>query len=256
MYPTITNVSARSQLVPLLLFVCAGIVQAQEIKFIDLSNIRQRTELRSPPAPQSDCLVGQGCVGGGGYGGGSVADGGPDPRDPRALGVALDSVVPTDITLDPFQAEFRIINTGLVPVDIPISPHLTDLQPSDEWQAFEYVSLAIEVRLSATGPVQALGLGYVELYGAVEHEETIITLKPGQWIRLKAKLKLHTWPSQPVEARLSGDFWLHRNVYKPHAGGAFTEAVNDYPNHTNLPSTITVRYSPTHAAAQQRLSKP
>jgi len=65
MCPTITNVSARSQLVPLLLFVCAGIVQAQEIKFIDLSNIRQRTELRSPPAPQSDCLVGQGCVGGG-----------------------------------------------------------------------------------------------------------------------------------------------------------------------------------------------
>ncbi|HVN20345.1 MAG TPA: hypothetical protein VMU05_16280 [Dongiaceae bacterium] len=255
MCPTITNVIARSRLALPLLLVCAGIVQAQEIKFIDLSNIRQRTELRSSPAPPSDCVEGQGCVGGG-YRGGSVADGGPDIRDPRALGVALDSVVPTDITLDPFQAEFRIINTGLVPLDIPISPHLSDLQPSDEWQVFQYVSLAIEVRLSATGPVQALGLGYVELYGAVEHEDTIITLKPGQWVRVKAKLELHTWPSQPVEARLSGDFRLHRNVYEPHAGGAFTQAVNDYPNHTILPSSITVRYSPTHPASQQRLSKP
>jgi hypothetical protein len=255
MCPTITTVITPKRLAPLWLLVCAGIVQAQEIKFIDLSSIRQRTELRSPPAPQSDCVPNQPCAGGG-YGGGSVADGGPDPRDPRALGVALDSVVPADITLDPFQAEFRIINTGLVPFDVPVSPHLSDLQPSDEWQVFQYVSLAIEVRLSSPGPVQALGLGYVELYGTVEQKDTIVTLKPGQWIRVKAKLKLHTWPSQPVEARLRGDFWLHRNVYKPHEGGAFTQAVNDYPNHTEFPSTITVRFSPTHPAPQQRVPEP
>jgi len=188
---------------------------------------------------------------GGGYGGGSVADSFPDPRDPRALGVALDSVVPTDITLDPFEADFRIINTGLVPIDLPVSPHLSDLQPADEWQTFQYLSLALEFRFSATEPVQAFGMGYVELYGSVEHENTIVTLKPGQWIRAKAKLKLHTWPSQPVEAQLSGDFWLHKNVYKPHEGGAVTEAVNDCPNHTSLPSTITVRFSPTHSATQQ-----
>lgn len=250
MWPTITNVITPKRFAPLWLLVCAGIIHAQEIKFIDLSNIRQRTELRSPPAAQSDCVPNQSCVGGG-YGGGSVGDGGPDPRDPRALGVALDSIVPTDITLDAFEAEFRIINTGLVPFDVPVSPHLSDLQPSDEWQSFNYVSLAMEVRLSSAGPGQALGLGYVELYGAVEHENTIVTLRPGQWIRVKAKLKLHTWPSQPVECRLSTDFWIHKNVYKPHQGGAFTEAVNDYPNHTAFPSTITVRFSPTHSASKQ-----
>ena len=255
-YPiTITTVIGRGRLAPLFLLVCAGIVQAQETKFIDLSNIRQRTELRSPPARQGDCVPNQGCVGGG-YGGGSVADGGPDPRDPRALGVVLDSIVPTDITLDPFEAEFRIMNTGLVPFDLPVSPHLSDLQPSDEWQPFQYLTLALEVRLFGTGPVQALGHGYVELYGSVDHADTIVTLKPGQWIRVKAKLKLHTWPSQPVEAQLRGDFWLHKNVYKPHEGGGFTEAVNDYPNHTTLPSTITVRFSPTDSASQQSQANP
>jgi hypothetical protein len=166
-------------------------------------------------------------------------------------------VVPRDITLDPFDAEFRIINTGLVPIDLPVSPHLSDLQPADEWQTFQYLSLALEVRLSATGPIQALGLGYVELYGSVERENTMVTLKPGQWIRVKAKLKLHTWPSQPGEAQLRGDFWLHKNVYKPHEGGAFTEAVNDYPNHTTFPSTVTIRFSATHSAAlQAQPSKP
>jgi hypothetical protein len=251
------GVIGRKPVTPLfLLLVCSGVLQTQEIKFIDLSNVQQRTTLRSTRVQQTECVPNQCCVGGG-YGGASVGDGAANPRDPRALGVALDSVVPTDITLDPFEAEFRIINTGLVSIDLPVSLHLSDLQPADEWQTFQYFSLALEVRLSATGPVQALGLGYVELYGSVEHVDTVLTLKPGQWIRVKAKLKLHTWPSQPVEAQLRGDFWLHKNVYKPHEGGAFIEAVNDYPNHTTFPSTVTIRFSPTHSAAQQaHSSKP
>jgi hypothetical protein len=238
------------------LLVCPALVQGQEIRFIDLSNVQQRTALRFPSAQQPDCVPNQSCVGEG-YGGGSVGDGAPDARDPRALGVVLDSVEPTDITLDPFEAEFRIMNTGLVPIDLPIFPHLSDLQPADESQKFQYLSLALYVRLSAVGPVQVLGFGYVELYGSVEHEDTTLTLKPGQWIRVKAKLKLHTWPSQPVEARLGSDFWIHKNVYKPHEGGAFTETVNDYPNHTTLPPAVTVHFSPTHSASQQiQPSKP
>ena len=251
--PYNTRVIGRKRLTLLFLLACSGVLQAQEIRFIDLSNVQQRTALRSPAAQQPDCVPNQGCVGGG-YGGGSIADGAPDPRDPHALGVALDSVAPTNITLDPFEAEFRIMNTGFVSIDVPVSPHLSDLQPADEWRNFQYLSLALVVRLSATAPVHALGLGYVELYGSVEHEDTIVTLKPGQWIRVKAKLKLHTWPSQSVEAGLRGDFWLHKNVYKPHEGGAFTEAVNGYPNHTTLASAVTVRFSPTHSASRQNQS--
>ena len=151
----------------------------------------------------------------------------------------------------------KLLNTGLVAIDLPVSPHLSDLQPPNEWQTFEYLSLALVAQLSASAPVQGLGVGYVELYGSVEHVETIVTLKPGQWIRVKAKVKLHTWPSRPVEGPLRGDFWLHKNRYKPHEGGAFTEVVNDYPNHTIVASTVTVRFSPTHSDSQQtQASKP
>lgn len=223
-------------------------MEAQEVRLVDLFNVKQHTELRFSPAP-SDCIPGEACVGGGVVGG-SVVDGAPDPRDPRALGVALDRVTPTDITLDTFEAEFRLLNTGLAPINVPVWPHLSDLQPSPEFKPFSYLSLALEVRLSGTGPEQASGLGWVELYGSAEREDTIITLKPGEWVRVKANVKLHTWPSKPMEAQLRGDFWFHDNVFKPQVGGGFTEAVNVYPNHTLFPA-VPIHFSPTHQAAQE-----
>ena len=232
----------------LLLLATSALLEAQEVRVVDLLNANQRTELRFPPA-QSDCIDGEPCVGGGG-GGGSVADGAPDPRDPRALGVALDPVTPTDITLDAFEAEFRLLNTGLAPITVPVWPHLSDLQPSSELQSFSYLSLALQVGLFGTGPVQGLGVAWVELYGSAEREDTTITLKPGEWVRVKAKVRLHRWPSKPMDAKLQPDFWFHNNTFTPRIGGDFTEAVNIYPHHTLFPA-VAIHFSPTHQAAQE-----
>ena len=56
------------------------------MKFIDLSLVPQRTELRHQPPAPSECEAGKSCVGGG-YLGGSIGDGAADRRDPHALGV-------------------------------------------------------------------------------------------------------------------------------------------------------------------------
>ncbi len=240
--------ASRQAKLLLLLLAASALLEAQEVRVVDLLNIHQRTELRFPSAP-SDCIPGQPCVGGG-FGGGSVADGAPDPRDPRALGVALDRVTPADITLDAFEAEFRLLNTGLAPISVPVWPHLSDLQPSSEAQPFSYLSLALEIRLSGTGSEEASGVGWVELYGSAEREDTILTLKPGEWVRVKAQVKLHTWPTKPIEAQLRGDFWFHDNVFKPQTGGFLTEAVNVYPNHTIFPA-VAVHFSPTHRTIQE-----
>jgi hypothetical protein len=243
---------ASRRVMLLVLLATSALLEAQEVKLVDLLNVDQRTELRFPAAPP-DCIDGEPCVGSG-SGGSSVADGGPDQRDPRALGVALDRVTPTNITLDAFEAEFRLLNTGLAPITVPVWPHLSDLQPSSELQPFPYLSLALEVRLSGTGPVEGLGVGWVELYGSAERDDTTITLKPGEWVRVKAKLKLHTWPSKPMDAKLQPDFWLHSNTFKPRIGGGFTEAVNIYPNHTLFPA-MPIHFSPTHPAAQESHSQ-
>jgi hypothetical protein len=172
----------------------------------------------------------------------------PDQRDPHALGVALDRVDPLTVTLDAFEAEFRIINTGLVPIEVPVFPHLSDLQPADESQTFPYVSLALVVRLSGTGSREVHGIGWIALYGSEEREGTIVALKPGQWVRVNAKVKLHTWPSQPVEALLRGDFWLQRVIFKP-ANGGFREIANLYPNRTTFPA-VAIHFSPTRSVQQ------
>ena len=108
-----------------LLFLYPILLSAQEVEYIDLSVLSQRTQLRHPPAPPCQDGI---C---GGYGGGGVADGAPDRRDPHAMGVYLLGVSPVIITpLEPFDVEFRVLNTGLAPIELPVYPHLADLQPA------------------------------------------------------------------------------------------------------------------------------
>lgn len=215
------------------------LLKAQEVKYIDLTPVRQRTELRHPPALQSDCREGTGCLGGG-YGGGSIRDGAPDQRDPHALGIYLMRVTPTDINgAEPFKVEFKILNTGTVPIELPVSPHLSDLQPSDESVAFNYSSLALVVQGEAEPqgpPVDSIG--FVELFGSPDHVESVMVLRSGEWIRVSANVKLLKCPSVPVPARFRGAFWLRRNTFHPHPGGHFIEANNLYPNNTLTPFVV------------------
>lgn len=220
---------------PFLLVIAAGVsLSAQEVKYIDLTAVQQRTELRNPPAPPPQCDA-NGCSVRGGVGGGSVADGAPDPRDPRALGIYVLGVTPTDIDpRAPFEAEFRVLNTGRVPIDLPVSPHLADLQPDDPSLGFTCFSLALVARVTPEPYTEVRSFGMAELYGSPDHEGTMIRLYPGQWIRVKANLRLNNWPSKPSEARVYGEFWLRKNTFHPHPGGSSTEIQNLYPNVTQM----------------------
>ncbi len=84
-----------------------------------------------------------------------MSDGGPDRRDPHALGIYLLRVTPTDINpAEPFQVEFKILNTGTAPIELPVSPHLSDLQPRDETVIFDYFSLAVVETPTPSVPVR------------------------------------------------------------------------------------------------------
>lgn len=206
---------------------------AQEVKFIDLSSVRQRTELRHPPAPAVSCPEGASCTGSG-WGGVGVGDGAPDWRDPHALGVWLVRVTPTDIDpLEPFEAEFQVRNTGAAAIEIPVSPHLSDLQPSDDSLAFTYLSLSLVV----TGE-RASALGFVSLYGTQACKGSVLLLRPGDWIRVKANVKLQKWPQNRASVNLRGTFWLRRITFHPRPGGQFTEIQNLYPNATPTPPIL------------------
>jgi hypothetical protein len=213
------------------------LLSAQEVRYFDLSSIQQRTDLRFPPAPPTNCENGGGCLGGE-WGGGSTRDGAREIRDPHALGVYLLRVTPADTDpREPFEAEFRVQNTGLASIEVPVSPHLSDLQPDDESVPFSYLSIALVV--SGESQLQrprGSSVGFVALYGSTAHEGSVLVLKPGEWIGVRANVKLRTWPAEPSPARFRGIYWLRGNTFRPHPGGSSTESQNLYPNETRTPS--------------------
>jgi hypothetical protein len=118
-----------------------------------------------------------------------VVDGAPDRRHPHVVGIYLLRVTPTEINpAEPFQVDFKILNTGTAPIELPVSPHLSDLQPNDESVAFSYFSLALVVR--GEGETQRPDvpcMGFVELYGSPDHPESMMVLRPGEWIRVSQR---------------------------------------------------------------------
>ena len=225
-----------------LLFGGAVLLNAQEVRYVDLTAVAQRTALRHPRAPPINCKDGSSCVGGG-VGGVSLGDGAPDIRDPHALGIYFLSPFPAEINaVEQFEVEFKVLNTGLAPVELPVSPHLSDLQESDV-SPFTYTSLALVVRVRGEHPACIPCLAYVELYGARNREESTVVLKPGEWIRVKGKTKFQQGLTGVAE--LSAEFWLRTNTFTPDEGGGFTQMGNMYPNVTPTP-TVTVHFLPDH----------
>jgi hypothetical protein len=213
------------------------ILQGREVRYIDLTGVRQRTGLRHPPAPQLDCKPGMPCAISG-WGGSSAGDGAPDSRDPRELTIQILSVVPDRIdTAQPIEVEFRVLNSGRVAVELPISPHLSDLQPPDESQSFSYMSLALAVNVvDNDARLRIAGApAFVELYGSAEDSRTLLVLSPGDWIRVRANVKLSSASHERFPASLNGTFSLRTNAFRPGAGGYSTESHNIYPNAGTAP---------------------
>jgi hypothetical protein len=123
-------------------------------------------------------------------------------------------VTPTEINPgEPFQVAFKILNTGTVPMELPVSTDLADLQPGDESAAFSYSSLALVVRAEVEPQRSEAPLGFVELYGSAAHPETVMVLRPGEWIQIRPNVKLDPWPSETVSASFRGEFWLRKNTF-------------------------------------------
>lgn len=78
-------------------------------------------------------------------------------------------------------------NAGSTPLRIPFSPHLADLQPENPAQKFAYFKLQITLWIAASKQWSTDSGGGVTLYGADNHANTMLTLNPGEWMRVIGK---------------------------------------------------------------------
>jgi hypothetical protein len=169
----------------------SGACLAQEVGFVDLTQIVARTELRRP-APRSDEATDR-------RGGDGIVDGRHDdcdvPHAPKDAGALRTTLVWLDrdeyAVGDHQKFEVRIENVGSVPVEIPFSPHLADLQPVDASQKLGYSVARVGLSIGgARWDVSDSSWGEIVLYGANQHPGTMLTIHPGEWVRMIGKVEI------------------------------------------------------------------
>ena len=218
-----------------LVLLSATGLTAQEVAFLDLVDIKPRTELRAPPLPPPVCKEDGTCIVSGSVFG-SISCGGVGASEPRALQTSLLSLDRFVYTLDDSAVmEIRVENVGSAEIGIPWSPHLADLQPPDEKKSFHFSSFAIILELTSLADNKNRGIiEAAKLYGADDNPATLKVLKPGEWVRLRVKAKLAV-----SSEKLRGDAdysasiipELRSETFVPNVknGGYGTDIVNEYP---------------------------
>lgn len=213
-----------------LLFAFAAAGSTQEVQFIDLTAEPQRVALRFP-LPHAEKSSGK-------AGAASIDDCAPDLRGPHAARVYFDRVYGKEIDpTQPFQAEFRFVNTGRFEMNVPVSPNLSNLQPADPAVPFSYLSLGLVASVgNNAGPS-----GYVELYGTVNHKGTTRVLRPGEWIRVKSLLTINPRPAKCSSLTLVPGFDLHCNRFRATSRGFWEDSTDAcYNEGSTSPTSVQV----------------
>jgi hypothetical protein len=247
----------------LLLLLSATALTAQEVAYLDLVEVKPRTELRAPPSPPPICKEDGTCTFSGGIGGGSIGDGVEGPNEPRALKTTLLSLdrfayAPDDAA----EMEIKIENVGSVAMAIPCNSNLADLQPADEKQSFHYRSFAIILKLTnAANKSQQLIMEATHLYGIPENPDTLKVLKPGEWLRLRIKTKLAVYSdklkagsdySASVFPQLRSETFVPNLKY----GGYSTDIANEYPRRLSGPElTLRIINGDPQAEARDKMKE-
>ena len=187
-------------------FLVASAAIAQEIGWLDLTDLHPRERIRTPHAGSF------GCGGGAGF----------------------EPTLETDITLvyldktsysigEEVTYEVKIKNTGKEPLEIPWTPHLGDLEPSESSQPYTYLHAAISLNFTEPDSNRSFSI-HAHSYGSSDVAGTTRKLPPDQWIFVRARQKLECYEewwwtkikdSSPLTVKVSASLMLNKVTYFP-----------------------------------------
>jgi hypothetical protein len=198
---------------------------AQERASLDLTKIEARLDLRRPKATSPVAKR---------YSGTEESSFCFDSS--HNTGVLHSSLVSLDRTHYQVEDEpiFEVTaeNAGSAPISIPFSPHLADLQPINPARKFAYSELHITLWIAAGEKWSTDTGGAVVLYGAPDHANTMLTLNPGEWVRVIGKG--HFMP---------GDDFFKRAMLEHPADHVYVQ-VSLYRNETLITPTLFANHEP------------
>jgi len=162
-------------------FVSGACCEAQEVGVVDLTKVTARTELRRPQPTRTSNKAR------GGFNKVQACDSIKNEGELRTTLVSLNHTHYQDG--DEPKFEVTVENIASAPIRIPFSPHLADLQPENPAKKFAYSELHLRLWIAAgTDWDSTTGDGIV-LYGAEDHAGTMLTLNPGESVRIIGKGK-------------------------------------------------------------------
>jgi hypothetical protein len=172
-----------------------GVGIAQEVQYVDLSS---PNESLGHDLPSGSMIEAYSCVG-------------PKESTPQKAGISLEWIETTDLyPRQRISAEFRVENIGTTPLNLPVHPTLTDLQPKDPATSFVYYRMRLPLEALITAEGWAVDAGGLELYGSLKRPDTFLTLQPGESIRVKGNVGVRRWYKLDQIMTLSTDLELSK----------------------------------------------
>lgn len=219
----------------LLLLISTGTLFGQEVRYLDLRGIQPRTNLQYPHTPA--LCHGNTCSFSGGISS-SVGCGAGSRDDSRALKATVLSLDHSSYAEgDQVEIEIKLENVGTVPMTLPWYPHLADLQPSDITARFDYLSSYFQLTLAKPGEYGYVALQIVNLYGISDVPNTLVTIRPGEWLHLRVMLPLNIPPAKQGQIQWEANvtFGLRHAEFVPRENGYSDNITNDYPRVSSGP---------------------
>jgi hypothetical protein len=192
---------ARIGLVAAGIALAASALLAQEAGYLDLTDPAPRARIRSPNGGTgcgfSDGTIGELTL--------TVAS-----TDKRAYSIG------EDVTF-----EIKIENTGGSSIELPWTPSLANVEPSDPTLSYTYLNAEVDLILSETDSHPSHYL-FSRFYGSTDLPWTVRELKPKQSVLIRARGKLQTdqesWikeaeKAQPLPLKASAGFKLITITY-------------------------------------------
>jgi uncharacterized repeat protein (TIGR01451 family) len=188
----------------------------QEIGWLDLTDLHPRERIRSPHAVGGEC------------GGSASFDSSP------SVDVTLMYLDKTSYSLgEEVTYEVKIQNTGKVPIEIPWTVHLGDLEPADPSEAYTYLHATVSLDFVEADSNRSFSI-YANSYGAANIAGTTRKLLPGESAFVRARQKLDSYEewwqkkindSSGVNVIVSADLLLNKVIYSP---GEKTDDATDH----------------------------
>ena len=156
---------------------------ADEVASIDLTTVEARTELRRARPAQGERFRGDAV-----HQSNFCDSSSENAVLVRVALIALDATRYRVGDRPRFEVTFE--NLDSMPLSIPFSPHLADLQPEEPSQKFAYSELRLALWIAAGEEWSANTGGDVTLYGDDRHSGTMLTLNQGDWVRIVGRGQL------------------------------------------------------------------